>query len=106
MKLTQLYTSRKNSFFSIITWIFMNIALTMLYDYINDNAHFWSPSQLSSIDVIYRSLFVIIIIIISVHIVSWIFREIEQSFLVDGPVIKRFLPLIKAVTISLMWLIG
>lgn len=83
----------------------MNISTTMLYHYIQ-NAPLWSPSDLNYIDIIYQFIQVIILIIISVHIVSWFFREIEQSFLVEGPVIKRFLPLIKVITISAMWLIG
>lgn len=83
----------------------MNIAVTMLYRYIQ-NAPLWSPSDLNYIDTIYKFIQVTILIILSVHVISWIFREIEQSFLVEGPIIRRFLPLIKVITISMLWIIG
>lgn len=37
---------------------------------------------------------------------SLVFREIEHSFLVDGAIIKRFFPLIKATSITIIWGIG
>jgi small-conductance mechanosensitive channel len=83
----------------------MSISTTILYRYIQ-NTPLWSPSELNYIDTIYEFAQVLIIIIIVVHVVSWLFREIEQSFLVDGAVIKRFLPLIKVITISMVWITG
>ncbi len=77
----------------------------MLYHYIQ-NAPLWSPSDLNYIDITYKFIQITILIVTAVHIISWLFREIEQSFLVDGPIIRRFLPLIKVITISAMWLIG
>lgn len=105
MKSTQFITSRKNSFFSIITWVLMSISITILYRYIQNTA-VWSPSKLNYIDTIYEFTQVLILIIVVVHVVSSIFREIEHSFLVDGAVIKRFLPLIKVITISMIWITG
>lgn len=105
MKSQNLSTSRKNSFFSIITWLLMSISITILYQYIQ-NAPLWSPSDLHYIDLAYEIIKAFTGIIIIVHIVHALFREIEHSFLVDGAVIRRFLPLIKAVTISTVWIIG
>lgn len=105
MKSTHFITSRKNSFFSIITWVLMSISITILYRYIQNTA-VWSPSKLNYIDTIYEFTQVLILIIVVVHVVSSIFREIEHSFLVDGAVIKRFLPLIKVITISMIWITG
>ncbi len=105
MKSSNLATSRKNSFFSIITWVLMSISTTILYHYLQ-NTPLWTPSELNYIDIIYDFTQVLILIIIIVHVISALFREIEHSFLVDGAVIKRFLPLIKAITISMIWITG
>ncbi len=105
MKLLNLSTSRKNSIFSIITWLFISIFITIFYRYIT-NVPKWNPASLSYIDIIYHLIQVIILIIIVVYIISWIFREIEHSFLVDGKIIRRFLPLIKVITISMIWCTG
>ena len=105
MKTHSLSTSRRNTFFSIITWILMSISTTILYRYI-ENAPLWNPSDLSYIDMIYEIISVFIIIIIWVHIIHAIFREIEHSFLVEGAVIRRFLPLIKVCSLSLIWILG
>lgn len=102
MKSSTFATSRKNSFFSIITWALMSISTTILYRYIQNTA-LWSPASLNYIDTIYEFTQVLILIIIVVHIVSSLFREIEHSFLVEGAVIRRFLPLIKVITISMVW---
>ncbi len=105
MKYSTLITSRKNSFFSIVTWIFLSISTTILYRYMV-LADGWTPANLATIDMIYGLLQIIFGVIIVVHIVSSVFREIERSFLVDGPVIRRFFPLIKVIVISTTWTIG
>jgi MscS family membrane protein len=81
----------------------MSISITILYRYIQNTA-LWSPSSLTYIDTIYEFIQVLILIIVVVHIVWSLFREIEHSFLVEGAVIKRFLPLIKVTTISMIWI--
>ena len=83
----------------------MSISITILYQYIQ-NAPLWSPSDLNYIDLVYEIIKAFTGIIVTVHIVHALFREIEHSFLVDGAVIRRFLPLIKALTISMVWIIG
>ncbi len=83
----------------------MSISTTILYRYIQNTAH-WSPSDLNFIDTIYRFTQILILIIFAVHTISALFREIEHSFLVDGTIIRRFLPLIKVITISVIWITG
>lgn len=105
MKSFSLATSRKNSFFSILTWILMSISATILYRYV-ETAPSWTPSALSTIDAIYNTTHILIFVILLAHVASFIFREVEHSFLVDGIVIRRFLPLIKVIVISAIWLMG
>lgn len=105
MKYSTLITSRRNSFFSLVSWILLSISTTILYRYII-GAPRWTPVELSSIDTIYSIVHILIFVIIIVHIVSFLFREIEHSFLVDGAAIRRFLPLIKVIILGLIWISG
>jgi MscS family membrane protein len=105
MKYSTIITSRRNSFFSIITWILMSISTTVLYSYMS-SAPGWGPASLATIDTIYSIMRILIFVVIIVHIVSFLFREIEHSFLVDGIVIRRFLPLIKVIILGLIWIGG
>ena len=105
MKTLSLSASRRNTFFSIVTWMLMSISTTILYRYI-ENAPLWNPTDLNYIDTIYEVISVFTIVIIGVHIVHGIFREIEHSFLAEGAVIRRFLPLIKVCSLSLVWIFG
>lgn len=105
MKYSTLITSRKNSFFSIVTWILLSISTTMLYRYVWA-APRWTPADLGTIDTVYGLIRILIFVIVIVHIISLFFREIEHSFLVEGAVIRRFFPLIKVSMISLIWIIG
>jgi small-conductance mechanosensitive channel len=41
-----------------------------------------------------------------IHVIYWIFSEIEHSFLSDGAALRRFLPLIRVISVSLVWVIG
>ena len=105
MKTYSLSTSRRNTFFSIITWILLSISTTILYRYIQE-APLWNPIDLNYIDITYEILRVFTILLISVHCINGIFREIEHSFFADGIVIRRFLPLIKVTTLFFTWVIG
>ena len=105
MKSSSLSTSRKNTFFSLITWMLLSISATILYRYLVI-ADGWSPSELSTIDTIYGFVRILIYVIIFANIVSFIFSEIEHSFLVDGVVMRRFFPLIRVIAISMIWIIG
>ncbi|MBC7498854.1 mechanosensitive ion channel [Candidatus Gracilibacteria bacterium] len=105
MKYTTLITSRRNSFFSLVSWILMSISTTILYRYIVAAPN-WAPADLALIDTIYSIIRILIFIIIIVHIVSLLFREFEHSFLADGAVIRRFLPLMKVIILGLIWIGG
>lgn len=83
----------------------MNISTTILYRYVI-SAPRWNPAELGYIDTTYQLVWILIVVIILVHIISLIFREIEHSFIVEGAVIKRFFPLIKVITLSAIWIIG
>jgi small-conductance mechanosensitive channel len=105
MKYSTLVTSRRNSFFSVITWIILSISTRIFYNYII-GAPRWTPGNLATIDIIYSMFNILILVIIIVHIVSFLFREIEHSFLSEGDIIRRFLPLIKVTTIWFIWIGG
>lgn len=83
----------------------LSISTTIFYRYIVI-ADGWTPSELSTIDTIYGFLRIFIYVIICADIVSFIFSEIEHSFLVDGIVMRRFFPLIRVIAISMIWIIG
>lgn len=105
MKAYIISSSRRNSFFSILTWIFINIAINVLYRYL-ENAPIWTPTHLNYIDIIYSIINIFTWIIIVIHVIYWIFSEIEHSFLSDGAALRRFLPLIRVISVSLVWVIG
>ena len=105
MKYSTLIASRRNSFFSIITWILLSLSTTILYHYVVA-APGWTPSDLRFIDTIYSIVHAITIVAIIVYIVSFLFREFEHSFFADGTVIRRFLPLMKVIIIGLIWVGG
>ncbi len=105
MKSSSLSTSRKNSILSIVIWMLTSISATALYHYIT-NSPVWTPSWLNNIDITFDLIQILVFIIIIAHTVSLVFREIEHSFLVDGAIIKRFFPLIKATSITIIWGIG
>ena len=83
----------------------LSISTTILYRYIVI-ADGWTPSELTTIDTIYGFLKILVYVIISADIVSFISSEIEHSFLVDGVVMRRFFPLIRVIAISMIWIIG
>ena len=105
MKYSTLIASRRNSFFSIIMWIVLSLSTTILYHYIVA-APDWSPPDLSLIDTIYSIVHTLTIVAIIIHIVSLLFQEFEHSFLADGTVIRRFLPLMKVIILGLIWIGG
>ena len=105
MKYSTLITSRRNSFFSIITWIVLSLSTTILYHYII-SAPGWTPANLNLIDNIYSIVHILTIVAIIVHIVSLLFQEFEHSFLADGTVIRRFLPLMKVIILAFIWIGG
>ena len=105
MKYSTLIASRRNSFFSIITWVVLSLSITILYHYIVATPD-WNHADLSLIDTIYSIAHILTVVAIIVHIVSFIFREFEHSFFADGPVIRRFLPLIEVITVGLIWIGG
>ena len=105
MKYSTLIASRRNSFFSIITWIVLSLSTTILYHYIVA-APGWTPLDLGLIDNIYSIVHIVTIVAIIVYIVSFLFREFEHSFFADGTVIRRFLPLIKVSILGLIWVGG
>lgn len=105
MKSSALSASRKNSLQSIAIWIFISIWVTILYNYVTNTPN-WTPSWLNNIDIIFDIIQILVLIIILAYTISLIFTEIEHSFLVDGAIIKRFFPLIKATILSIIWIIG
>ena len=105
MKYSTLIASRRNSFFSIITWVVLSLSTTILYHYVIAGPS-WTPTGLALIDTIYSIVHILTLIAIIVHVVSFLFREFEHSFFADGAVIRRFLPLIQVVTLGLIWIGG
>jgi MscS family membrane protein len=83
----------------------MSISTTILYRYIVAAPN-WTPVDLALIDTTYSIIRILIFVIIIVHIVSLLFREFEHSFLADGAVIRRFLPLMKVIILGLIWIGG
>ena len=105
MKYSTLIASRRNSFFSIITWIVLSLSTTIFYHYIVA-APGWTPLDLSLIDTIYAIVHIFTVVVIIAHIVSLLFREFEHSFLADSIAIRRFLPLMKVIVLGLIWIVG
>ena len=105
MKYSTIITSRRNSFFSIAAWIVLSLSTTILYRYVVAAPN-WTPGDLGLIDTVYSIVRILIFVVIVVHIMSLLFREFEHSFLADGAIIRRFLPLIKVITLGLIWIGG
>ncbi len=102
MKTPSLTQSRKNSILSIISWIAIGISNNILYRYMIDL--YGSMSDI--ITRVYTLCEILIIVIVLAYIIGYIFREIRHSFLAEGAIIRRFLPLIKVMTLGFVWITG
>lgn len=105
VKSQNINASRKNILFSLIAWILISIAVTTIYRYLDTYYTGWTPAGRHHLDTAHTVTQALLIVGIVVNVLNFIFREFEQSFLLSRTITKRFFPLLRAIIMTIIWII-
>ena len=96
--------SRLSYLFSIIAWSIILSSCIIFFDQVEHIGN-WTPSWLARIDtlgIVFTSLATAAFI---TSIISWVFREIRHSGVIENIIVRRFLPIIRFFIISGIWFV-
>ncbi len=96
--------SRLSYVFTIIVWNIILASSIIFFDQL-ENMGNWTPTSLHRIDtmeIIFLNIFIAALIW---SLVSWIFREIRHSSVIENILVRRFLPIIRFFITASIWIV-
>lgn len=101
---TKVSASRLSYIFTIIAWNIILASSVIFFDQIEKMGN-WSPTGIARLDNIEIIVVNLCIAAFVVSIISWVFREIRHSSLIENIIIRRFLPIIRFFVTASIWIV-